>query len=143
MPSELVLTPSSCSEALTDEYSHLWAQAMDKIIWLSGKRGGFRCDLATKRHELSFGIVGVRLETNEIAFTTRAKARLLPRGCGQREGIGLFETYASTPTASCIRLLGVIACELDLDLCHLDEETGLCSIEPRERRFYAAASGLW
>ena len=33
-----------------------------------------------------------------------------------------FETFAPTPTASCIRLLGSIACELDLDLCHFDAQ---------------------
>ena len=61
-------------------------------------------------------------KSNEIGFATRAKARLVARGCGQREGIDFFETFAPTPTASCIRLLGAIACELDLDLCHFDAE---------------------
>ena len=60
--------------------------------------------------------------SNEIDFATRAKARLVARGCGQREGIDFFETFAPTPTASCIRLLGTIACESDLDLCHFDVE---------------------
>ena len=44
------------------------------------------------------------------------------RGCGQREGIDFFETFAPTPTVSCIRLLGAIACELDLDVCRFDAE---------------------
>ena len=61
-------------------------------------------------------------KSNEIGFATRAKARLAARGCGQREGIDFFETFATTFTASCIRLLGAIACELDLDLCHFDAE---------------------
>ena len=61
-------------------------------------------------------------KSNEIGFATRAKARLVARGCGQREGIDFFETFAPTPTASCIRLFGAIACELDLNLCHFDAE---------------------
>ena len=61
-------------------------------------------------------------KSNEIGFATRAKARLEARGCGQRQGIDFFETFAPTPTASFIRLLGAIACELDFDLCHFDAE---------------------
>ena len=52
----------------------------------------------------------------------RAKARLVARGFKQREGIDFFETFAPTPAASCFRLLGAIACELGLDLCHFDAE---------------------
>ena len=33
-----------------------------------------------------------------------------------------FETFAPTPAASCFRLLGAIACELGLDLCHFNAE---------------------
>ena len=62
------------------------------------------------------------MESNGIGFATIAKARLVTRGCGQREGIDFFETFAPTPTASCTRLLGAIACELDLDCCHIDAE---------------------
>ena len=61
-------------------------------------------------------------KSNEICFATRAKTRLVARGCGQREGVDFFETFAPTPAASCIRLLGAIACELDLDICHFDAE---------------------
>ena len=32
------------------------------------------------------------------------------------------EAFAPTPAASCFRLLGAIACELGLDLCHFDAE---------------------
>ena len=63
-----------------------------------------------------------RWKSNEIGFATRAKARLVARGCGQHEGLDFFEIFAPTPTASCTRLLGAITCELDLDLCHFDAE---------------------
>ena len=59
---------------------------------------------------------------NEICFATRAKARLVARGCRQLEGVDFFKTFAPTPTASCIRLLRATACELDVDLCHFDSE---------------------
>ena len=66
-------------------------------------------------------------KSNEIGFATREKARLIARGCGQREGIDLFDTFALTPTTPSIRLSGVIACELDLDICHFDAEQLLFS----------------
>ena len=59
---------------------------------------------------------------NEHGDVVRAKARLVARGFKQREGIDLLETFAPTPAASCFRLLGAIACELGLDLCHFDAE---------------------
>ena len=47
---------------------------------------------------------------------------MVARGFKQREGIDFFETFTPTPAASCFRLLGTIACELGLDLCHFDAE---------------------
>ena len=42
-------------------------------------------------------------KSNGIGFGIRANGRLVARGCGQREGIDIFETFAPTPTAYCIR----------------------------------------
>ena len=61
-------------------------------------------------------------KSNEIDVVTSAQPRLVARGCEHREGIDFFETFAPTPTASCIRYLGAIACELDLNICHSDTE---------------------
>ena len=61
-------------------------------------------------------------KSNEIGFVTRAKAMLVVRGCGQNEGTNFFETFAPMPIASCVRLLGAIARELDLNLCQFDAE---------------------
>ena len=52
----------------------------------------------------------------------RAKARLVARGFGQREGIYFFDTLSPCPSVIGIRLLAALACELDLDLCHFDTE---------------------
>ena len=52
----------------------------------------------------------------------RAKARLVARGFGQREGIDFFDTFSPCPSVMSIRLLAVLACELDLDLCHFEAE---------------------
>ena len=52
----------------------------------------------------------------------RAKARLVARGFGQREGIDFFDTFTPCPSVISVRLLASLACELDLDLCHFDTE---------------------
>lgn len=53
------------------------------------------------------------------------KARLVARGFSQREGNDYYEHFAPTLTASCIRLLAAIACEIVLGLCHCDAEQAL------------------
>ena len=52
----------------------------------------------------------------------RAKARLVTRGFGQREGIDFFDTLSPCPSVMSIRLLAALACELDLNLCHFVSE---------------------
>ena len=49
----------------------------------------------------------------------KVKSRLVARGFKQREGVDFSETFAPTVSSSCVRLLSAIACECDLDLCHL------------------------
>ena len=71
----------------------------------------------------------------------KAKARLVARGFSQREGIDFFETYAPTPSASCIRLSASIACEHDLDLCNFDAEQAFVQSELEEEVFLRLPQG--
>ena len=52
----------------------------------------------------------------------RAKARLVARGFGQREGIDFFDTVSPCSSVMSIRLLAALAYELDLNLCHFYAE---------------------
>ena len=61
-------------------------------------------------------------KSDEFGNVVRAKARLVARGFGQREGIDFFDTFSPCPSVMSIRLLAALACELDLDLCHFDAE---------------------
>ena len=61
-------------------------------------------------------------KSDEFGIVVRAKARLVVRGFGQREGIDFFKTFSPCPSVISVRLLAAIACELDLDLCHFDAE---------------------
>ena len=61
-------------------------------------------------------------KTNEFGKIVRAKARLVAGGFTQCEDVDYLETFSPCPSVPSIRLLTVIACELDLDLCHFDSE---------------------
>ena len=50
------------------------------------------------------------------------KSRLVPKGYAQRKGVDFFGTKSPCLLIASIRLLAVIACELDLDLRHFDAE---------------------
>lgn len=71
-------------------------------------------------------------KVNEFGRVVRAKARLVARGFGQREGVDFFETFSPCPSVTSIRLLAAIACELDLDLCHFDAEQAFVQSELEE-----------
>ena len=59
-------------------------------------------------------------KVDEHGWVVKAESRLVARGFKQREGVDFSETFAPTVASSCVRLLSVIACECDLDLCHFD-----------------------
>ena len=58
-------------------------------------------------------------KSDETDKAVKVKARLVVRGFSQRPGVDYHEPFAPTPAAPCIRLMAAIACELQLDLCHL------------------------
>ena len=71
----------------------------------------------------------------------RAKAGLVARGFKQREGIDFLETFAPTQAASWFRLLAGIACELDEDLCHFDDEQAFAQANLDEDVFMRLPQG--
>ena len=59
-------------------------------------------------------------KVDEHGRVVKAKSRLVACGFKQREGVDFSEIFAPTVSSSWVRHLSVIACELDLDLCHFD-----------------------
>ena len=80
-------------------------------------------------------------KTIEHGRLVKAKARLVARGFGQREGVDYFETFAPTPASACIRLLASIACEFGLDLCHFDAEQAFVQSDLEENVFMRLPRG--
>ena len=58
--------------------------------------------------------------SDENSKVVKAKARLVARGSSQWPGVEYHETFTPTPATPCIRLIAAKACELRLDLCHID-----------------------
>ena len=61
-------------------------------------------------------------KSDEFGNIVRAKARLVARGFGQREGIHFFDTFSPCLSVMSVRLPAALACELD---CHFDAEQAL------------------
>ena len=71
----------------------------------------------------------------------RAKARLVARGFGQREGIDFFDTLSPCPSFMSTRLLAALAYELDLDSCHFDAEQAFVQSDLDEVVYIRLPSG--
>ena len=117
-----ISTPNSYAEACADEYSALWRQATEKKYHGLASAGTF----GEMWQPDGLNVISAKWvfawKPNEHVYVVRAKARQVARGSKQREGIDFFQAFAPTPAASCFRLLGAIACELGLGLCHFDAE---------------------
>ena len=81
------------------------------------------------------------MELDDLGNWSRAKARLMARGFRQVEGVDYFDTFAPTPAPSCVRLLALIACELDLDLCHFDAEQAFIQSDLEDNVFMHLPQG--
>ena len=80
-------------------------------------------------------------KVDEHGWVVKAKSRLVARGFKQREGVDFGETFASTVSSSCVRLLSAIACECDLDLCHFDVDQAFVQSDFEEDVFLRLPKG--
>ena len=80
-------------------------------------------------------------KVDEHGWVVKAKSRLVARGLKQREGVDFSETFAPTMSSSCVRLLSVIACECDLDLCHFDVDQAFVQSDLEEDVFLRLPKG--
>ena len=68
-------------------------------------------------------------KSDELGWIRKVKSRLVARGFKQREGIYFGNMFSPIVSSPCVRLFRVIACELDLDVCHFDVEQAF--IQPK------------
>ena len=59
-------------------------------------------------------------KTDAHGLITKAKARLVARGFGQRYAVDYFETFAATPAMSSIKLVMAVAVQEGWPLYHFD-----------------------
>ena len=74
-------------------------------------------------------------KVDEHGWVVQTKSRLVARGLKQREGVDFSERFSPTVSSSCVRLLSAIACECDLDLCHLDVDQAFIQSDLEEDVF--------
>ena len=55
-------------------------------------------------------------------LSCESKVKIVARIFKQRKRVDFGETFSSTVSNFCERLLSAIVCELDLDVCHFDVE---------------------
>ena len=117
-------TPATHAQAHAGPHSNIWRAAEDKEFGGLRAVGIFEELGGTKQRGIN--IISAKWlyswKSDEFGNVVRAKARLVARGFGQREGIDFFDTFSPCPSVMSIRLLAALGCELDLDLCHFDAE---------------------
>ena len=80
-------------------------------------------------------------KVDEHGWVLKAKSRLVACGFKQREEVHFGETFAPIVSSSCVRLLSAIACECDLDLCHLDVDQAFVQSDLEEDVFLRLSKG--
>lgn len=53
----------------------------------------------------------------------------MPRGCGQRSGVDSSNTFPPCLSGANTPLIAAITCELELDVCHSEDEQVLAQLE--------------
>ena len=117
-------TPATHAQAHAGPHSKIWRAAEDKEF--GGLRAVGTFEELGGIYQRGINIISAKWvyfwKSDEFSNVVLAKARLVARGFGQREGIDFFDTFSSCPSVMSIRLLAALVCELDLDLCHFDAE---------------------
>ena len=80
-------------------------------------------------------------KVDEHGWVVKAKSWLVARGFKQRKGVDFSETFSPTVSSSCVRLLSVIACECDLDICHFDVDQAFVQSDLEEVVFLRLPKG--
>ena len=75
-------------------------------------------------------------KVDEDEWVVKAKPRLVAWGFKQCKGLDSSETFVSTVSSFCVRLLSAIACECDVNICHFDVNQAFVQSDLAEDFFY-------
>ena len=131
LPTELIQDadpePNTYAEANASQYAELWRRAMSDEFQGLLAAGTFALSgLVPEGNKILTARWIFKWKSDENGNVTKAKDRLVARGCGQ--DIDPSDTSSPTPSASTVRLLVALACKYEWDLNHFDR-AGVCSVE--------------
>ncbi|KAL4379562.1 hypothetical protein GQ457_02G035640 [Hibiscus cannabinus] len=115
--------PQSFDQAMEDDHKEEWLKAMqEEMQYLHENQTYDLVELPKGRRALKNKWV-YKLKTNENNKKPRHKARIVVKGCNQKEGIDFEEIFSPVVKMSSIRVVLGLAATLDLEVEQLDVKT--------------------
>ncbi|CAM9893445.1 unnamed protein product, partial [Sphacelaria rigidula] len=102
------------------EFREVWLGAMQAELGGHEKAGTFSTGPAPEAANVISAKWIFSWKTDADGTATKAKARLVARGFGQRFAVDYFETFAATPSMASIKLGMAVAVQEEWPLYHLD-----------------------
>ncbi|CAI7755092.1 unnamed protein product [Closterium sp. NIES-54] len=108
-------TPRSYAEGITGPYSSQWQAAMDAEMASWKSTGTYVDEVPPPRVNIVDGMWIFRVKRPPGSPPT-FKARYVPRGFSQRQGVDYFQTFSPTPKMTTLRVLVHVAAQRDYEL---------------------------
>ncbi|CAI7766095.1 unnamed protein product [Closterium sp. NIES-53] len=115
-------TPRSYAEAITGPYSSQWQIAMDAEMASWKSTGTYVNAVPPSRANIVDGMWIFRVKRSPVSPPV-FKARYIPRGFSQRQGVYFFQTFSPTPKMTTFRVLLHVEALRDYELHSLDFST--------------------
>ena len=117
---EVESPPTTVQDVEKSEYREVWSSAMRAELNGHETAGTFSSNDIPKNVNIITAKWVFSWKTDSRGLITKAKARLVARGFGQRFAVDYFETFAATPAMTSIKLVMAVAVQEGWPLYHLD-----------------------
>ncbi|CAM9967105.1 unnamed protein product, partial [Sphacelaria rigidula] len=112
--------PVTVEDIEKSEYKEIWLSAMRAELNGHETAGTFSKGEIPKGVNIITAKWVFTRKTDSNGTVTKAKARLIARGFGQRFAVGYFETFAATPAMASIKLVVAMAVQRGWPIYHFD-----------------------
>ena len=101
---EVESAPQTWADVRTSKYAEVWRNAMRAKLTGHELNGTFPAEFVPKEVNVITAKWVFTWKTDSGGLITKAKARLVARGFGQRHGVEFFEKFVATPSVSSIKV---------------------------------------
>lgn len=115
--------PISFEEAVNSKDANQWIQAMENEYDSLIKNDTWSLTTLPEGRNLIKNKWIYKVKLRIDGSVDRYKARLVVKGCSQREGVDYSETFSPVARLDSIRLILALAAENDLEMSHIDVKT--------------------